>query len=64
MSDGRDLWLISYKNALGKLCHMAIFEQDKSEALRQFHSNCEPTDRMVGETPMTKQEYKVWKDQL
>jgi hypothetical protein len=64
MTNGHDLWLISYKNALGKLCHMAIFEQDKSEALRQFHSNCEPTDRMIGETPMSKREDKEWREGL
>ena len=64
MSNEHDLWLITYKNALGKECYMAIFEQDKAEALRQFHSNCEPTDRMIGETPMSKREYKEWREGL
>lgn len=59
-----DLWLLTYKNAVGKECYMAIFEQDRGKALASFIANREPTDRLIGETPMTKRQYKDWKDGL
>ena len=42
----------------------AIFQTEHADALRDFHANREPTDRLIGETPMTKREYKDWKDGL
>lgn len=54
MSNTNDLWLFAYKNAVGKECYMAVFEADKSKALSRFIANREPTDRLIGETAMTK----------
>ena len=64
MTKEHDLWLFTYKNAVGKECYMAIFQTEHADALRDFHTNREPTDRLIGETPMTKREYKDWKDGL
>lgn len=54
------IWLFTYKNAVGKECYMAIYEADRKKAMRQFISNSEPTDRLIGESPMTDREYKEW----
>ena len=64
MTKEHDLWLFTYKNAVGKECYMAVFEADKSKALSQFIANREPTDRLIGETAMTKRQYKDWKNGL
>lgn len=55
-----DLWLFTYKNALGREKHMAIYEPDKSKALNLYAANKEPTDRLVSEQPMTKRQYREW----
>ena len=59
-----DLWLFTYRDSMNRKKHMAVFEPQKEEALRQFISNREPTDRLVEETPMTKEAYNHWKKQL
>lgn len=64
MSNTSDLWLFTYKNAVGKECYMAVFEADKSAAMKQFISHREPTDRLVGEAHMTRKEYNEWKKGL
>lgn len=58
------VWLFTYKDALGKQKHMAVFKTEKREALREFISNREPTDRLIGESRMTVQQYNSWKKSL
>lgn len=61
MSNKNDtVYLFTYKNALGHEKHMAIYCDDRKKAVNQFHSNTEPTDRLIGEACLTAQQYKDW----
>lgn len=53
--------LFTYRDAMNKEKHMAIFEDSADKAKRQFFTECAPTDRLVTERTLTIQQYREWK---
>lgn len=54
------VYLFTYKNALGHEAHMAIYADDKKAALKQYQAYTEATDRLIGESVLTHQQYREW----
>ena len=58
------IFLLTYRTARGGCKHMAIYTDDRHEAMKQFNANCEPTDRLIEERQFTRQQYKDWLNSL
>lgn len=58
------VYLISYRDALNRLKHIAVYTDDRREALRQFYQTCEATDRITEEHKMTADQYREWKKSI
>ncbi len=59
-----NVWLFTYKDAMNHTKHMAIYADDKKDALTQFHANRDATDRLIGEAYLTAEQYRQWKKAL
>lgn len=64
MNESEMIFVFTYKDAKGQIKHYAIYEKDKKSAMNVFNCNKEPTDRLIGEAAMTRQQYKEWKKKL
>lgn len=58
------VYLISYRDSMNRLKHIAVFTDDRREALKQFHQNCEATDRISKERKLTADQYREWKKSI
>ena len=58
------VYLISYRDSMNRLKHIAVYTEDRHEAMHQFIANREPTDRLIEEHQFTRQQYKDWLNSL
>lgn len=64
MSNNEIVFLFTYKTALGKEAHMAIYGTDRKKAYNDFLANKEATDRLISETHLTPEQYRNWKKEI
>jgi len=58
------VYLISYRDSMNRPKHIAVYTDDRREALRQFHKTCEATDRITEERKLTADQYREWKKSI
>jgi len=58
------IYLLTYRTAQGGCKYMAIYTDDRREAMHQFIANREPTARLIEEHQFTRQQYKDWLNSL
>lgn len=60
----KTVYLLTYRDSLNKEKFMAIYADSREDAIRQFHSHREATDRLMSDRQMTEQAYREWKKSI
>mgnify|MGYP003317973030 CR=1 FL=1 len=56
--------VFTYIDSRKKTKHMAIYNDSRDEALREFNINKEPEDKLCSERTLTVDAYKEWRKSL